>query len=104
MDNDECTRDTELVMFHWGESGVSLLSPSHSFALLIPLLDPLSTHSTLHSIVHCILHYTAGKVGMERWEGSVAMATSRRHWTEQSMQITKTEVLLRRNHDAIRVR
>jgi hypothetical protein len=26
-----------------------------------------------------------------------------RHWTEQCMQITHTEVLLRKNHDAIRV-
>jgi hypothetical protein len=47
-----------------------------------------------------------GKVGTgggERWEGAVAMATSRRHWTEQCMQITRTEVLLKKNHDAIRV-
>jgi hypothetical protein len=43
------------------------------------------------------------KVGAERWEGNVAMATSRRHWTEQCMQVTRTEVLLRKNNDAIRV-
>lgn len=28
-----------------------------------------------------------GTGGGERWEGAVAMATSRRHWTEQCMQV-----------------
>ena len=37
------------------------------------------------------------------FEGAVALATSRRHWTEQFMQVTKTEVLLRKHPDALRV-
>ena len=125
----------------------SYSSTSNSALLCLPWYDVIPFCSSYN------IAFVLGKVGQERWEGSVAMATSRRHWTEQCMQviiilmfmlilmlmlilmfmlifmlmpiitlmimltlwmfdtvltlllqITKTEVLLRKNHDAIRVR
>ena len=113
----------------------SYSSTSNSALLCLPWYDVIPLCSSYN------IAFVLGKVGQERWEGSVAMATSRRHWTEQCMQvniilmfmlilmlltiitlmivlilwifdtvltlllqITKTEVLLRKNHDAIRVR
>ena len=73
--------------------------------------SPSKLRSLLHVATDTDTNFLGGfkavqkvkKVGAERWEGNVAMATSRRHWTEQCMQITRTEVLLRKNTDAIRV-
>ena len=75
-------------------------------------LTPTKLRTLLHATNDTDTNFLGGFVpvkkfkkglGAERWEGNVAMATSRRHWAEQCMQLTRTEVLLRKNHDAIRV-
>lgn len=45
---------------------------------------------------------TKGKSGNERWEGAVAMATAPRHWSEQFMKISKTEIAILRTADSMR--
>jgi hypothetical protein len=81
----------------------SLLSKENSavYALVNSFLGSVAD-SDKHFLSTCPFLHTTSKTSVERWECGVAIATSRRHWSEEYMVLTRSEINIYKAKDTKR--
>lgn len=81
----------------------SLLSKENSaaYSLVNTFLGSVAD-SDKHFLSTSPFLHTTSKTSVERWECGVAMATSRRHWSEEYMVLTRSEISIYKSKDTKR--